>query len=140
LEKSYNILLLKLIFRKFGTIRKITFQNENKIDKPSFRKKAYLEFSDLDSARNAVSEFKSKEETLSIKYLVKENRENLLRSLNMPCMDTIGLNSQNIHKIATAYNGVSFETREEELKRETLRQRLIEEMLEKEKDIIVNQY
>ena len=71
--------MLKLIFRKFGSIRKITYKNDNNPEKNDKKKKAYLEFADLDSARTAVSDFKNKEETLSVKYLVKENRENLQR-------------------------------------------------------------
>lgn len=125
-------------------IRKITFDEKNSVNKnqddvlskdKNFRKKAknkaYLEFSDFDSVEKAINEFKDNDsgvENLKVKYLVKEKRDEYRKQIDMSNNGTFSLNSDNIGKIVTANNGVSYERREEELRREVQRHKLIQEM------------
>lgn len=68
--KSYNGFLLRLIFKKFGAIRKMTEDG----GPGGGKKKVYLEFAEFDSATRAVGEFRGKEESLKVKFLVEDRR------------------------------------------------------------------
>lgn len=105
---------------------------------PDYRK-AYVEFEDFISCDYAIKSFEDKEtEDLRAKYLISENRESLLKSLKSNGAEKIELTSENLNKIAGAYNGYSFEGRKQQLDRDLQRQRVIAEMLDKEKDSILN--
>lgn len=77
-------------------------------------KKAFVEFEDFISCEYAVKSFEDKEtEDLRVKYLITENRESLLQSLKSNGASKIELTSENLNKIAGAYNGYSFESRKQ---------------------------
>jgi hypothetical protein len=135
--KSYNSFLLKLIFKKFGVIRKMT---EDERSGPGLKKKVYLEFAEFDSATAAVVEFRGKEESLKVKFLMKDRRDEYQKQILNPNFGTYSLTSENLNKIMSAHNGVSYETRNQEMRREAQRQKLVSEMLEAEKAKVMAQF
>lgn len=50
------------------------------------------------------------------------------------------MTSENLNKIMSAKNGVSYETRNQEMRREAQRQKLVSEMLEAEKAKVMAQF
>lgn len=130
-EKSYSKLLVKMIMRRFGVVIDLEMD-------PKY-KKCFVEFEDFLSCDYAVKSFSDKDvEDLRVKYLIIDNREEQVKNLKNNGSKKIELSSQNLHKIAGAYNGYSYESRKQQVDREVKRQRIIADMLEKEKQDILN--
>ena len=127
--KSYTRLLLRMIFRRFGKIKTIELEKN--------KRKCYIEYEDLASPEYAQKGFKDREmEDLRVKFLVTEERDKYLEKYRGGASE-MGLTRSNLDRIAGVYNGYSFEGRKEEMRREVERQRIISQMLEKEKNDVL---
>jgi len=131
-QKTFNKILLRLIFRRFGEITSITMND--------LERKAYIEFSDMHAPTLSVAAFKkpTEKEDLKVKFLISEDRERHISKYKETGQDRLNLSSQNIDRIVGAYNGYTYETRKEQMQKDVQRQRLIEEMLNKEKQIVLD--